>query len=102
MADKPEQQARAEIDRLLGAEGWAVQDFKAANIDAAPGVALREFPLQDGHGSADYILYVDAKAAGALEVKKAGFTLTGVETQSDKYLKGLPNGLPAWSRPTYD
>jgi hypothetical protein len=26
----PEQQARTEIDRLLAAAGWALQDFKAA------------------------------------------------------------------------
>jgi type I site-specific restriction endonuclease len=35
----PEQQAREAIDRLLQVAGWAVQDFKAADIDAARGVA---------------------------------------------------------------
>jgi hypothetical protein len=30
--------------------------------------------------------------------KKEGVTLT-VETQSDKYTKGLPAGLPRWSNP---
>lgn len=99
VADKPEQQARAEIDRLLAAAGWAVQDFKAANIQAARGVALREFQLKDGYGEADYLLYVDARAAGVLEAKKKGFTLSGVETQSDKYSKGLPDALPAWRKP---
>jgi hypothetical protein len=34
-----------------------------------------------------------------LEAKKEGVTLTGVETQSDKYTKGLPAGLPRWSNP---
>jgi type I restriction enzyme R subunit len=99
VADKPEQQARAEINRLLGAAGWAVQDFKSANIHAARGVALREFQLKDGYGAADYLLYVDAKAAGVLEAKKKGFTLTGVETQSERYAKGLPDALPAWRKP---
>ena len=33
---QPEQEARAEIDRLLAAAGWSVQDFKAADIHAAP------------------------------------------------------------------
>jgi hypothetical protein len=35
------------------------------------------------------MLYVDAKAAGVIEAKKAGFTLSGVETQSgaSRYLK---------------
>jgi type I restriction enzyme R subunit len=95
----PEEKARAEIDRLLAAAGWAVQDLKSANIHAAPGVALREFKLKDGYGAADYLLYIDAKAAGVIEAKKAGATLTGVELQSGRYSKGLPDSLPAWRRP---
>ncbi len=96
---QPEQQARAEIDRLLTAAGWSVQDFKSANIHAARGVALREFQLKEGYGEADYLLYVDARAAGVIEAKKVGATLTGVEPQSGRYSKGLPDSLPAWQRP---
>ena len=95
----PEQEARAAIDRLLTAAGWAVQDFKSADIHAARGVALREFPLTEGHGEADYLLYVDGKAAGVIEAKKVGATLTGVEVQSGKCAQGLPDSLPAWRRP---
>lgn len=95
----PEAKARAEIDRLLEAAAWHVCDFKAANIHAARGVAIREFPLSSGHGEADYLLYVDGKAAGVIEAKKQGSTLTGVERQSDKYSKGLPSALPSWIRP---
>jgi len=83
---------------LLEAAGWHVCDAAAANIHAARGVAIREFPLP-GYGFADYLLYVDGKAAGVIEAKKEGVTLTGVETQSDKYTKGLPAGLPRWSNP---
>lgn len=57
-----EQEARAEIDRLLTAAGWRVQDAKGANLLAGRGVAIREFELEDGHGTADYKLYVDGKA----------------------------------------
>ena len=32
-----EQHARKSIDQLLAAAGWAVQDFKAADIHAARG-----------------------------------------------------------------
>jgi len=39
--------------------GWTVQDAKSVNIHAARGVAVREFLLKSGHGSADYLLYVD-------------------------------------------
>lgn len=98
MAPQPEQQARGNIDRLLEAAGWHVCDAAAANIHAARGVAIREFPLP-GYGFADYLLYVDGKAAGVIDTKKEGVTLTGVETQSDKYTKGLPVGLPRWSNP---
>ena len=99
MALKPEERARAEIDRLLTAAGWHVQDAKAADLHAGLGVAIREFALKDGHGCADYMLYVDGKAAGVLEAKKEGITLSGVETQSGRYAKGLPDGLPAWIKP---
>ena len=95
----PEELARQTIDRLLTAAGWAVQDFKAADIHAARGVAIREFVLDAGQGFADYLLYVDGKAAGVIEAKKEGATLTGVEVQSGKYSQGLPATLPAWRRP---
>ena len=96
---KPEEEARAEIDCLLAAAGWSVQSVSAANLQAARGIAIREFPLADGHGFADYMLYVDGKALGVLEAKKKGHTLSGVAVQSDKYQKGLPFALPAWRRP---
>jgi type I restriction enzyme R subunit len=96
---QPEQQAREEIDRLLKAAGWQVFDVAQANIHAARGVALREFPLESGYGFADYLLYIDGKAAGVIEAKKQGATLTGVEIQSGKYAQGLPASLPAWRRP---
>jgi type I restriction enzyme R subunit len=96
---QPEQQAREEIDSLLIAAGWRVFDIAQANIHAARGVALREFPLESGYGFADYLLYLDGKAAGVIEAKKQGATLTGVEAQSARYAQGLPASLPAWRRP---
>ncbi|OGP95927.1 MAG: type I restriction endonuclease subunit R, partial [Deltaproteobacteria bacterium RBG_16_47_11] len=84
---------------MLELAGWSVQDFKKANIHAKRGVAIRNFPLNPGHGFADYILYVDGQAAGVIEAKKVGTTLTGVELQSSKYKDGLPESLPAWFRP---
>ncbi|MGA9992771.1 MAG: hypothetical protein WBP86_10655, partial [Thiobacillaceae bacterium] len=78
MVPQPEQQARSKIDALLAAAGWHVCDAAAANIHAARGVAIREFPLSspsprergegrgegrpEGYGFADYLLYVDGKA----------------------------------------
>src|SRR4051812_44358748 len=87
---KPVEIARRQIDDALAKAGWTVQDADAANVHAGRGMALREFPLGAGHGFADYLLFVDAKAAGVVEAKKVGTTLTGVETQSEKYSAGLP------------
>jgi type I restriction enzyme R subunit len=95
----PEDKARENIDRLLTQAGWAVRDQSDANILAYRGVAIRNFTLKQGYGFADYLLYVAGRAAGVIEAKKEGVTLTGVETQSDKYTKGLPDKLPPWSKP---
>lgn len=95
----PEDQAREHIDQALEQAGWRVQDYKSANLQAGRGVVLRNFPLASGHGFADYLLYLDGKAAGVIEAKKEGFPLVGVEVQAEKYSKGLPTDLPAYIRP---
>ena len=95
----PEEQARVNIDRLLEQAGWVIQNADSLNLYAGRGVAVRELPLKSGHGTADYLLYVDQKAAGVVEAKPEGTTLTGVEVQSEKYSAGLPDNLPAHQRP---
>src|SRR5262245_3817188 len=69
MALTPEEQARKTIDAALHNAGWDVQDMHYVNVHAAQGVVMREFPLKAGYGTADYLLYVNGKAAGALEAK---------------------------------
>ncbi|HEY6141514.1 MAG TPA: type I restriction-modification enzyme R subunit C-terminal domain-containing protein [Thermoanaerobaculia bacterium] len=96
---KPEDRARVDIDRQLTQAGWVVQDADKADLHTSRGVAIREFPLARGHGKADYLLYVDRRAVGAVEAKKQGTTLTAVEVQSAKYSEGLPANLPAVLRP---
>lgn len=93
-----EVQARRNIDRMLVETGWVIQDFADIAPMAAPGVAVREFPLASGF--ADYLLYVDAKLVGVLEAKKEGITLTGVEFQTAKYASGLPKNaqMAMWRR----
>ena len=88
----PEEQAREKIDHLLDAAGWRVQDRNQLNLGAALGVAVREFPLQTGF--ADYLLFVDRQAAGVVEAKPEGTTLSGVAEQSAAYLTGLPSNIP--------
>ena len=86
----PEERARETIDQKLTTAGWIVQDFMQINLGAGPGVAVREF--QTASGPADYVLFVDRKALGIVEAKKAGTTLSGVFEQSARYLTSFPPG----------
>lgn len=99
MASTPEEQARQTIDEALQQAGWDVQHVQQVNVHVVQGVAIREFPLKSGYGTADYLLYVNGKAAGALEAKKEGTTLSGVEIQTEKYSEGVPEVLPVHVRP---
>jgi type I restriction enzyme, R subunit len=91
----PEQLAREKIDELLVAAGWVLQDKSEFNRNAAEGVAVREFALPNG--PCDYLLFVGGKAAGVIEAKKAGVTLSSVADQSAKYKEKLPEHLARWS-----
>jgi type I restriction enzyme R subunit len=91
----PEQRARECIDALLRAAGWIIQDNADFNRNASDGVAVREFALPNG--PCDYLLFVGGKAAGVVEAKKAGVTLSGVAEQATKYMVELPNHLARWS-----
>lgn len=84
---------------MLVAAGWAVQDAGSVNLSASRGVAIREFPLAQGYGFADYLLYVDGKAAGVIEAKKEGTPLAGVELQAERYAHGVSEAVPAAVRP---
>lgn len=93
----PEEKARQEIDQLLIAAGWQVQDYNYLNLGASIGVAVREFPLRSGF--ADYLLFIDREAVGAIEAKAEGTTLSGVEDQTWGYLSGLPEEIPHTHNP---
>ena len=93
MTDKPEQRARRIIDANLEAAGWLVQSHDDLDLTAGSGIAVREFPMKPGFGTADYVLYVDRMAIGAIEAKPEG-TLTGVEEQSGKYAVACPTICP--------
>ena len=90
-----EAKARKNIDRQLDAAGWIVQSASQANVSAGPGVAIREFVLEKGHGRVDYLLFVNGQPAGVIEAKPEGTTLVEVERQSGKYV----DGLPEWIKP---
>lgn len=88
----PEKKARQKIDNLLELAGWTIQDFDELNLGASLGVIVREFPLKTG--TTDYLLFVDRKAVGVIEAKPEGYTLRGVDTQSGKYIEGIPDDIP--------
>jgi len=68
MNQNPEQIARDQIDRQLGASGWLVQDKARMDLNAGLGVAVREYPTDAG--PADYVLFVDLKPVGVVEAKR--------------------------------
>jgi type I restriction enzyme R subunit len=77
---KPEEKARRDINEQLEAIGWVVQSREAANLGAARGVAVGEFPLTTGF--ANYMLFVDKRPIGVIEAKAVGTPLSGVEPQT--------------------
>src|SRR3972149_543882 len=93
----PEAKARQQIDALLTAAGWAVQDRAAMNLYAGRGVAVREFPTDTG--PADYLLFADRRAVGVIEAKPEGATLSGVAEQAADYAVNLPANIPHVSLP---
>lgn len=87
----PEEEARQLIDEKLTTAGWLILDRKNFDRFAGLGVACREFLLAD-NTEADYMLFIDGKAAGVIEAKKAHTALSGIENQSKGY-KRHPTGL---------
>ncbi len=63
-----EQIARDNIDEMLRAAGWAVQDKGKLNFSEGIGQAIREY--QTDVGPADYVLFVDKRAVGVIEAKR--------------------------------
>ena len=90
----PEELAREKIDAVLEVAGWVIQNMNEFNRNASLGVAVREFQLPAG--PCDYLLLIDGKAAGVIEAKKAGVTLSGFADQSEKYMAALPEHLAKW------
>lgn len=81
----PEQIARDNIDSKLIEAGWLVQSRDEVDLNAGPGVAVREYPTDVG--PVDYVLFVDRKPVGVIEAKREedGERLTTVEYQSLGY-----------------
>ena len=95
---RPEDIARDNIDKLLIASGWCVQNKKDIDFSKGSGQAVREYPTDVG--PADYVLFVESKAIGVIEAKqeKKAENITTVETQTEGYaeakLKWINNKEP--------
>jgi type I restriction enzyme R subunit len=81
----PEQLARDKIDADLSQCGWVIQSKNQVNLNAALGVAVREY--QTDIGPADYVLFVNKQAVGIIEAKREeeGHRLTVHEEQTEGY-----------------
>ena len=93
----PEEKARQNIDRLLTAAGWTIQNREQMDLGESLGVAVREYPMSSGF--ADYLLFINRRAVGVIEAKPEGTTLGGVSEQTEKYLRGVPPPLSAYQKP---
>ena len=88
--EKPEERARVLIDQQLTQAGWHVCYRKEIDLFNHAGNAVREVKMENGHGRADYLLYLNGDLVGVIEAKPVGTTLSGVEWQSTMYAEGVP------------
>ena len=65
----PEEKARQKIDSMFTAAGWDVIDREEYSAEMT-AVAIREGLLK-GNKEADYFLFLNGKAVGVLEAKRA-------------------------------
>ena len=93
----PEKKARRNIDKMLEAAGWQIQDYAERDTDAALGVAVREYRLRADQ-RADYLLFIGGVAIGVIEAKPEGVTLSGALQQAERYRASLPDDLPNRTR----
>lgn len=97
----PEEKARELIDRMFTDAGWKVvsREEYSPNLSAA---AIKEGILKGGK-EADYLLFINGKAVGVLEAKKASIDVTsdkvisqaeGYTHRLTKYYQYFANPLP--------
>lgn len=95
---KPEEQARVLIDEMLAAAGWAVVP-RSEYLDVPHAQAVTE-ALTKGNNEADYLLFLDGKAIGVLEAKRAENSLgMHVAEQTAKYSAGALPWYQTWTKP---
>ncbi len=95
----PVEKARVKIDQWFADAGWKVvgRDEYEPGITA---VAIRE-GLLEGNLEADYFLFINGKACGALEAKREEVDVSSdmVSEQVITYAKSVPNCYQTWEKP---
>ncbi len=94
----PEEKARLDIDRRLQDAGWEVVDRKHYS-PALSAVAITEGILK-GKLEADYLLFIEGKAIGVIEAKRADIELSEiVAQQAENYAHKLLKWYQYWQKP---
>lgn len=95
----PEEKARVKIDRMFEEAGWQVvsRDEYTPNLTAA---AIKEGLLKHNL-EADYFLFINGKAVGVLEAKRAEIDVDcdEVKGQAEKYVNNVPPIYAAYENP---
>ena len=95
----PEEKARVRIDQMFSDAGWKVvsRDEYSPNLSAA---AIEEGILQGGK-EADYLLFINGKAVGVLEAKKASTDVSSdkVINQAEGYTHKLTKYYQFYANP---
>lgn len=95
----PEEKARVKIDKMFEEAGWQVvsRDEYTPNLTAA---AIKEGLLKHNF-EADYFLFINGKAVGVLEAKRAEIDVDcdEVKGQAEKYVNNVPPIYSAYEKP---
>lgn len=94
----PEQKSRKMIDQMLLSAGWDICD-RSHYTPLSSAVAIEEGLLK-GNLEADYLLFIDGRAVGVLEVKRRETPLGDkVYQQALNYTHMVPSWVPAFITP---
>ena len=95
----PEEKARVKIDKMFEDAGWQVvsRNEYTPNLTAA---AIKEGLLKHNL-EADYFLFINGKAVGILEAKRAEVDVNcdKVKVQAEKYANNVPPIYAAYEKP---
>lgn len=90
---------RNQIEMRLHAAGWIIQNREEVDLRQSLGVVIRDFPLARGYGAIDYLLHLEGRAVGLVELRSENTPLTGVPVLAEKHARGLPFSLRLFMRP---